>query len=64
MATTTATIIIFEFIALLALVIGFVKYDAKLRAWEDRQIRRVKRWACKKLADDGIYAVIGGKKNG
>lgn len=64
MVATFGIIILFELIAAFAVILGFVKYDQQIRAWEDRKIRNIKYWICKRLANDGIYAIIRGEDNG
>ena len=58
MSTGVAIIITAQAVVLTALVIAWACFDAQIRAWEDGKFRGVKRWLCRKLAEDGIWAEV------
>lgn len=58
MSTGVAIVITVEAVILTVLVIAWACFDGAIRAWEDGKIRKIKRWICGKLAEDGIWAEV------
>lgn len=53
MSTGTAIIIMMEAIALVIWVVLAMGYDQRIKAWEDRTARRIRRWLCERWLNRG-----------